>query len=81
MSYVFLKSLKEYKMPAKIIWSLLILLISFASCGKDKVSRQAPIEKIDIGFQKEDEEAKNKIKEYKLQAERSTCLQRIGRCV
>jgi hypothetical protein len=28
-------------MGNKIIWSLLILLISFASCGKNNVARQA----------------------------------------
>jgi hypothetical protein len=51
-------------MGNKIIWSLLILLISFAACGKsskNNVARQPHIEKIDTDFQKDDEEFNKKV--------------------
>jgi hypothetical protein len=53
-------------MGNKIIWALLILLISFAACGKSSknnvarqapVIRQQPIEKIDPASPKEDKES------------------------
>jgi hypothetical protein len=51
------------KMGNKIIWTFLILLISFAACEKKNVARQPHIEKIDAGFQKEDEEFNKEVVE------------------